>query len=159
MDSTVQPQRITIEQIGFRYGLMLAGANIGFFLLMALFGLEDEIWLRFVNLVFIFLFAYRGMQYFKHHTQNHWTYLKGLGLGIFIVLVGAAVFAVFLGLYGLLNQQFVVSINEATNMSMNFNPVFIAFIAFVETMIYGFILVFAAMQRLKTTHMQDAVHI
>jgi phosphoglycerol transferase MdoB-like AlkP superfamily enzyme len=156
---TVQPQRITVEQIGFKYGLMLAGANTGFFLLMALFGWEDEIWLRFVNLVFIFLFAYRGMQHFKHHTLRHWTYLKGLSLGMFIVLVGSLIFAVFLGVYGLLNQQFVSTINEATNISINFNPVFIAFVAFFETMIYGFILVFTAMQRLKTTHMQDSVHI
>ncbi|WP_224996068.1 hypothetical protein [Cesiribacter sp. SM1] len=158
MDS-VQRHRITIEQIGIKYGLMLAGANTGFFLLMALFGWEDEIWLRFVNLVFVFLFAYRGMQYFKHHTLNHWTYLKGLSLGMFVVLTGSAIFAVFLAVYGLINQQFITSINEATNISIDFNPVFIAFIAFVETLIYGFIMVFAAMQRLKTTHMQDSVHI
>lgn len=126
---------------------------------MAVFGWQDEIWLRFFNLIFVFLFVYRGMQNFKHHTLRHWTYFKGLGLGVYIVLMSAAIFAVFLGIYSMLNQGFVASINEAANVSLNFNPVFIAFIAFFETVIYGCILTFAAMQRLKTTHMQDSVNI
>lgn len=150
---------MTIEQAGFKFGLMMAGANAGFFLLMAAFGLEGEIWLRFVNLLFVFLFVYRGMQHFKHHTSRHWTYLKGLGVGIMIVLVGAAMFATFMGLYGFINKSFVATIDQSTNIGVNVNPVFIAFIAFVETVIYGFIIVFAAMQRLKRTHMQDSVNI
>lgn len=152
---TLQRYRITIEQIGIKYGLMIAGANIGFFLLMAAFGLEGEIWLRFVNLIFVFLFVYRGMQHFKHHTSRHWTYLKGLGLGVMIVLVGAALFGIFLAIYSTLNKSFIGILSEATNIALDFNPVYIGFIAFVETLIYGFIIAFAAMQRLKNVEFHD----
>lgn len=154
--ATIQRHRITIEQIGLRYGLILAGANIGFFLLMALFGLEDQIWLRFFNLAFIFLIVYKGLQYFKHHTLSNWTYLKGMGLGIYILLVAASLFAVFMIGYGLLNPEFVSNINQTTRIGINVSPILIAVVAFLETIFYGFILVFTAMQRLKNTHMQDS---
>lgn len=156
---TLQKHRITIEQIGLRYGLILAGANIGFFMLMALFGLEDQIWLRFVNIAFIFLVVYKGLQYFKHHTLSYWTYLKGMGLGFYILLVAAAIFAAFMILYGSLNSEFLSNINNSNRIGINASPLLIALIVFLETIFYGFILVFAAMQRLKTTHMQDSVHI
>lgn len=158
MEST-QQQRITIEQIGLKYGLILAGANIGFFLLMALFRLEDHIWLRFFNLAFIFLMVYKGLQYFKHHTLNHWTYLKGMGLGAFILLVGAVIFSVFIASYGLLNNDWLTTINKTSRVSFQVNPVMMAMITFLETVLVGFILVFAAMQRLKTSHMKDGLHI
>lgn len=156
---TLQRHRITVEQIGLRYGLILAGANIGFFMLMALFGLEDQIWLRFVNIAFIFLVVYKGLQYFKHHTLSYWTYLKGMGLGFYILLVAAAIFAAFMILYGSLNSEFLSNINNSNRIGINASPLLIALIVFLETIFYGFILVFAAMQRLKTTHMQDSVHI
>lgn len=89
---TTKRHCITIEQIGLRYGFILAGANVGFFLLMALFNLEDQIWLRFLNLTFIFLVVYKGLQYFKHHTLSDWTYLKEMGLGVYILLPGSLLF-------------------------------------------------------------------
>jgi hypothetical protein len=152
--ATIQRHRITIEETGFKYGLILAGANIGFFLLMALFGLEDQLWLRFTNLIFIFLVVYKGLQYFKHHTLSEWTYLKGLGLGVYILLVGGIIFSVFIAAYGLLNNDFITSINKTTGVNISVNPIIMAAITFLETMLYGFILVFASMQRLKTSHMK-----
>lgn len=87
---TLHRQRLTIEEIGLKYGLILAGANIGFFLIMALFSLEDQIWLRFTNLLFIFFVVYKGLQYFKHHALGEWTYFKGMGLGVYILIIGAS---------------------------------------------------------------------
>lgn len=156
---TTKRRRITIEQIGLRYGLILAGANIGFFLLMALFSLEDQIWLRFVNLTFIFLVVYKGLQYFKHHTQSDWTYLKGMGLGVYILLSGSILFSLFIASYGLLNRDFITTINKTTRVNFYVSPITMALISFFETVLSGFILVFASMQRLKTSHMKDAVHI
>lgn len=151
---TIQRHRITIEEVGLRYGLILAGANIGFFLLMALFSLEDQLWLRFTNLIFIFLVVYKGLQYFKHHTLSDWTYMKGLGLGVYILLVGGIVFSVFIAAYGLLNNDFITSINKTTGVNISVNPIMMAAITFLETLLYGFILVFTSMQRLKTSHMK-----
>jgi hypothetical protein len=156
--ATLQERRITIERTGLKYGLLLAGANTGFFLLMALFGLETYTWLRFVNLVFIFLIVYKGLQFYKHHTQGYWTYLKGLGLGTYILLVGALLFSIFLGIYSLLNPDFVESLKNNQSVVSFFNPFVLAVVSFLETMIYGFILTFACMQRLKTSHMKDSVH-
>lgn len=152
---TIQRHRITIEQIGLKYGLILAGANIGFFMLMALFQLEDQIWLRFTNLIFIFIVVYKGLQYFKHHTLAGWTYFKGLGLGFLILLVCAIVFSAFIALYGILNNDFVTTINKTTRLNLPVSPVAIAMITFLETILYGFILVFASMQRLKSSHMKE----
>lgn len=154
--ATIQRHRITIEQIGMKYGLILAGANIGFFLLMALFQLEGQLWLRFTNLLFIFLVVYKGLQYFKHHTLSHWTYFKGLGLGVYILLVGAAVFSLFIAFYGLLNNDFITTINKTARVSLPVNPLIIALITFLETILYGFIIVFTCMQRLKISHMKTA---
>ncbi len=154
----VQRHRITIEQIGLKYGLILAGANAGFFLLMALFGLEDQIWLRFVNLPIIFFVVYKGLHYFKHHTLSYWTYLKGMGLGVYILLTGGLIFSTFIVAYGLLNSDFTTTINKTTNINLPVNPIVIGAISFFETLLYGFILVFACMQRLKTSHMKDSVN-
>lgn len=152
--ATLQQHRITIEQIGLRYGLILAGANTAFFLLMAVFRLEDQIWLRFTNLIFTFVVVYKGLQHFKHHTTRHWTYFKGLGLGVYILLVGAIVFALFIATYGLLNNDFIATINKTASIGIAVNPLIIAIITFFETLLYGFILVFAAMQRLRNSHMK-----
>lgn len=156
---TIRRRRMTIEQTGLKYGLMLAGANIGFFLLMVLFGLEHQIWLRFFNVAFIFLMVYEGLRYFKHHTLSEWTYLKGMGLGLYILLVGGVGFSLFITGYGLLNEEFVATINRTARVSINVSPVVIALITFLETVLYGFIMVFTSMQRLKTSHMKDPVHI
>ncbi|EMR04759.1 DUF4199 domain-containing protein [Cesiribacter andamanensis] len=151
-------KRITIEQIGIRYGLILAGANIGFFLLMSLLGLEERSWLRFFNLVFIFFVVYKGLQYFKHHTRSYWTYFKGLGVGMVILLVGALIFSIFIGAYSWLNPGFIEAVQGNLPLNVTFGPLVLAMLVFLETMIYGFILTFACMQRLKTSHMQDSVH-
>lgn len=157
---TIQRQRITIEQIGLRYGLILAGANIGFFLLMALFGLQDQIWLRFTNLIFIFFVIYKGLQYFKHHSlPGQWTYFKGMGLGVYTLLTGAIIFSLFITFYGIINTNFVTTINKTSGVNIELNPVAVALITFLETMLYGFILVFTSMQRLKTGHMKEPVNI
>lgn len=155
---TIRRRRLTIEKTGLKYGLMLAGANIGFFLLMVLFGLEYQIWLRFFNVGFIFLMVYQGLKYFKHHSLSDWTYLKGMGLGVYILLTGGLVFSIFITTYGLLNPEFVTTLNEAARVSIHVNPVVIALITFLETVLYGFILVFTSMQRLKTSHMKEPVH-
>lgn len=157
--ATIQRHRITIEEIGMKYGLILAGANTGFFLLMALFGLEGLLWLRFTNMIFIFFIVYKGLQYFKHHTLSQWTYLKGMGLGVYILLVGGAIFSVFIAVYGWLNNDFITMINETTRLDINVNPLLIGLIAFFETVLGGFIIIFICMQRLKTSHMKDAVDI
>lgn len=157
--ATAEQHRITIEQVGLKYGLILGGANTGFFLLMAAFGWADEIWLRFINLGFIFLVAYKGLQYFKHHTSRGWTYLKGMGLGVYILLTGGLIFSVFLIAFGLINSGFIANVDQTTRLRIEVNPFVLGIIAFLETILYGFIMVFAAMQRLKGSHMNNPVNI
>ena len=151
-------ERLTIERVGLKFGLILAGANIGYFLLMAAIGLETTTWLRVGNFILMFLVTYRAVQYFKHHVKGYWTYMKGLGAGMYTILIGALPFAIFLMLYSLIDYNFIETLKETQPMGRYFNPFFVSFLAFVEMLVYGFIFVFTIMQRLKSSHFSNPYH-
>lgn len=147
------PHNVTIERVGWKYGLFLAAANIGYFLLMAIFDLETHTWLRVGNFILMFSFIYVSIRSFKHKNYPKFTYLKGLAEGIYTVLVGYIPFAIFIFIYAAwIDEDFTYSMTDMIPLGQNFMPFAIGFITLLEGIIYGVIFSFTLMQRLKVTH-------
>lgn len=147
------PEHVTIERVGWKYGLFLAAGNIGYFLLMAAFGLETETWLRVGNFILMFALIYTSIRTFKHKNYANFTYLKGLAEGIYTVLVGYVPFAIFIFIYAAwIDEDFTYSMTDMIPLGQNFLPLVIGFVTLLEGMIYGVIFSFTMMQRLKITH-------
>lgn len=150
-------KKITIENVGIRYGLYLLAGLITFFLLMGLVGLQGMIELRFLNFIILFVVVYLALTYYKKKNNNILTYFRGLGLGVFISLVGAIPFAIFIGFYlGVLNQELMETIkNEWSAYATYINPFSISFVIALEGAISGFFTAFILMQYLKNSHMEN----
>ncbi len=144
----------SVEKVGFRYGLFLAGGLIGYFLLMQLLGLADILELRFLNLFILIAAVVGALKYYKKHCNTMMTYFKGMGVGIFTSMVGAVIFAFFMGVYlGVVAPGFYETIrNEWPAYATQLSPVTISFVVLLEGAISGFMTTFIAMQWYKVPH-------
>lgn len=82
------------------YALFTGGALIAYFLLMKLFGLETNFYLRIFNLVIMIagiFFLYRNT--FLRGSDEHVGYLQGLLMGVQLTIISVVIFIVFLGVY------------------------------------------------------------
>lgn len=148
---------ITVEKVGIKYGLFLAGGLIGYFLFMKLFGLEDILELRFLNVIILVLAVVGALKFYKKNSDALMTYFKGIGVGVLTSMVGALIFALFMGIYlGFIDPVFLDSIkNEWSSYTAHINPFTISFIIVLEGTISGFFTTFIAMQYFKVTHAEN----
>jgi len=144
----------TVEKVGIRYGLFLAGGLIAYFLLMQLLGLADILELRFLNLFILIAAVVGALKYYKKHSNHLMTYFKGIGVGVFTSMVGAVIFALFMGVYlGVIAPGFYETIrSEAPTYASQITPVTVSFVILLEGVISGFMTTFIAMQWYKVPH-------
>ncbi len=150
----MQNNSCTVEKVGFKYGLFLAGGLIAYFLFMQLLGLADILELRFLNLFILIAAVVGALKYYKKHCDNPMTYFKGMGVGIFTSMIGAVIFAFFMGVYlGIVAPNFYETIrSEWPDYASQITPVTISFVVLLEGAISGFMTTFIAMQWYKVPH-------
>jgi hypothetical protein len=84
--------------------------------------------------------------------------MKGIGAGMYTIILGSLPFAIFLLIYGLIDYDFIATLKDTQLMGRYFNPFYVAFLSFMEMLVYGFIFTFAVMQRLKSSHFKNPYH-
>lgn len=153
----MKKESCSIEKVGIRYGLYLAGGLIFYFLIMKLLGLEKIMELRFLNLFILIAAVVTAIQYYKRNCVNLMSYFKGMGVGILTSMIGAAVFAIFMGFYlGVLDRSFLEYIKgEWSGYDNHINPFSLSFIILLEGAISGFFTTFISMQYLKLSHAEN----
>ena len=153
----MKTEACSIEKIGLRYGAYLAGGLIAYFLLMKLLGFERIMGLRFLDLFIQIAAVVTAIQYYKRHCGALMSYFKGMAVGILTSMIGAVVFAVFMGLYlGFLDTPFLEYIRSQWSGYDNYiNPFSLAFVILLEGTISGFFTTFISMQYMKLTHAEN----
>lgn len=147
----------SIEKVGLRYGAYLAGGLIAYFLLMKLLGFERVMELRFLNLFILIGAVVSAIKFYKDNCSTLMTYFKGMGVGILTSMIGAVIFALFMGIYlGVFDQQFLQYIREEwSSYATHINPFTLSFIIVLEGTISGFFTTFISMQYMKLSHAEN----
>jgi len=82
-----------------KYGLLIAAALIGYFLLIRLVGLHDNHWLRVLNGIIVAYGIYAVIKKKKSIEKNDFEYFSGFATGIMTGVIATFVFVLFMGIY------------------------------------------------------------
>jgi len=147
-----------IEKLAIRYGVLMAMALAGFFLLMKAFGLEHNLELRTLNIIILFSFVLMAIKKYKKIKDYKLAYFKGFGLGILTSAVGVVVFATLVTLYvTVISPDFMGVIKQREPFGDFLNPALIAFTITIEGMASGFLSTFALLQYYRPNHIIASV--
>ncbi|NEN25578.1 DUF4199 domain-containing protein [Cryomorpha ignava] len=136
------------------YALLTGAALIAYFLLMKLFGLETNFYLRIFNLVIMIaglFFLYRNT--FLRGSHDRVGYLQGLLMGGQLTLIAVGMFIVFLGIYiKFLDPEFMKILgNTGLWATSNISITQAVLGILIEGLASGFILSFVLMQYFKAS--------
>ncbi len=86
-------------KISIKYGLIVAITLIAYFLILKLFGLHDNPWLRLMNGVVMCLGIYYAVKYYKLSFVEDFTYINGAKTGLLTGFVATVIFTLFMAVY------------------------------------------------------------
>lgn len=135
------------------YALFTAGALIVYFLLMKIFGLEKNFYLRILNFFIIgggIFLLYRNS--FVKESNERLGYVQSLMSGALLTIISVVIFTIFLGLYiFFFDPHFRETLNSTSLWATADMPLsLIVFGILVEGVSSGFIISFILMQYFKS---------
>lgn len=140
------------RKIPNRYGLLLMGALIGFFLLMIALGLGHNYWLRSLNALILF-FTLRGaiLKYRKESKENMYEdFFNFFKVAMRTAFVGIAGFTVFVAIYlDLIDPAFMEEVRQIEKISPYLTPITAAGIVFIEGFGSAFVCTYLVIQITK----------
>lgn len=131
-------------------GLVVSLGLISFFLLMKGLNLHEILALRYLN--FLFLFAgiiFVLYQYQKKNATKGVDYFTGLKMGIRISLLAVIPFAIFMGIYLVVDENFMNYIKHTADFGNYLTPGLAAGSILVEGVSSGVIITYMSMQYFK----------
>lgn len=129
--------------IAQRYGLIMMGGFIAFFLSMYALGMAENYWLR-----LFFVFIHLGVLALSINTYrrnelngntNPKQSVKGVFHGMATSFIGVLGFCIFLYLFLTFDSDLMANINAQFSVSRGFNPITAAAFMFVEGIAAGLI--------------------
>jgi len=85
--------------VALRYGIFVTTALIAYFLVLRLFGLHENPWLRLFNGVAMAVGLFYSIKYYKLITGNAFTYVDGFKTGLITGFIATILFTVFMAVY------------------------------------------------------------
>lgn len=137
------------RRVGNITGFALSGALILYFLVMKLFGLEDNLNFRYFNAVFYILALIFAFRFFRKRTGEKIEYFQGLKMGVRISFIGALVFSVFMGVYLSIDHEFMSYVQRSIEYGSYATPFLTAFAIFNEGFVGGMITAFVLLPAFK----------
>ncbi|MBS1558993.1 MAG: DUF4199 domain-containing protein [Bacteroidetes bacterium] len=126
MEETTQ-QKPTVLSTSLRYGLILTGISILFFVVQIFTGsnpLEDD-WRKWIRMLIGIVMVVLAHQYFKKNGDGYMSYGQGLGIGFLMIMISAVVGAVFTLIYinfvdiGLMDEMWEKALQKAVDRGQN----------------------------------------
>ena len=122
-----------MRKIAIRYGLILFLSLTVFFLLMDLFGLVENVWLRLINGVFHIAILYLAIRNYKFdNPRTFGNYLSGIATGMYTTVIGVIPFAVIVAIYFNINSGLLLAVQDHITLERFMNPANIGAFVFVE---------------------------
>lgn len=134
----------------FKYGLFIGLGLIAYFMLMKIFGLEDNFVLRLFNFVILIVGVYFLLKNQVVDASEPVSYFEGLGLSLRATITSIAVFLIFLAVYVLgFNTGFIEVLQESQIWGTKITLPQAAIGIFIEGMASAVIISFIWMQYFK----------
>lgn len=132
----------SFERIAELYGILTAIGLIILFLFMKAIGLARIVELRALNFFIMaagIIFALRKFR----KKSDHFTYLNGLALGLFVAILGSVIFAIFVFIYtSFLDPAFMEYLEATQPFGRYLNPYMVSVAIIIEGIGSGLILAF-----------------
>ncbi|MGJ8591599.1 MAG: DUF4199 domain-containing protein [Aquaticitalea sp.] len=99
--------------VAIKYGLFTTAGLIAYFLLLKLFGLHENPWLRLFNGAIVAAGIFFAIKYYKLKSGQAFTYVDGFKTGLLTGFIATGIFVVFMAIYMFhLDQAFTQTILE-----------------------------------------------
>ena len=89
----------TSFSIALKYGLYITASLITYFLILRLFNLHENPWLRLFNGVFMSSGIYFAIKYYKLMSDKNFSYINGAKTALVTGFVATVLFTVFMAIY------------------------------------------------------------
>ena len=86
-------------RVAVKYGLYVSSALIAYFLILKLFGLHTNPWLRLFNGVIMGAGIYFAIKYYKQMTGDSFTYVDGFKTGLITGFLATFIFMIVMAIY------------------------------------------------------------
>jgi hypothetical protein len=129
-----------MKSIALRHGVILFILLTTFFLLMALIGQSEKVWLRVFNGVIHMAVIFMAiLNYRRKSEETLGNYLSGVAIGLYTSVVGAILFGVFMAIYLSFNTSLHSVLVETIPVKENLIPLAAALFIVVEGIATGLI--------------------
>ncbi len=85
--------------VALKYGLIITGTLIAYFLILRLFNLHNNIWLRVANGFFMAAGIYFAIKNYKQKYNDDFTYVDGFKTGLLTGFIATGIFTFFMAIY------------------------------------------------------------
>ena len=147
-------RNLSLEKVAVKYGLIVFGSLVLYFLIMKWAGLFEIHELRSLNFIILIIGVWKALNYAK--KKSDLKYFEGIGLGALTSLIGVIPFALFIFFYLQADPQFLANIKATEAFGQYLNPYILAFLIAFEGGISGILVSFGMMQYLKKGRMVSA---
>lgn len=89
----------TSFSIALKYGLYITASLIAYFLILRLFNLHENPWLRLFNGVFMSSGIYFAIKYYKLMSDKNFSYINGAKTALVTGFIATVLFTVFMAIY------------------------------------------------------------
>ncbi|MGH1386473.1 DUF4199 family protein [Kordia sp.] len=139
-----------MEKKIIKYGGLLALALISYFLIVRMFGLHENPWLRLFNGVIVAFGIYKIIKNVKKESGVNFNYFEGFKAGIFSGFIATIVFAFFMAIYIFhIDVAFGEKIMEMSLGSVATEPGLLLFVILIEGFASTVVLSLLFMQKFK----------
>ena len=143
------------DRVPERYGIMIAGGFILYFIVMFAFGQGSHVELRLFNLPILGIGVYLGLKKFKQTHGKHINYFRALATGVSISAIGTFLFAAFFFAFLKINPSFMQWIVENEPMGRYLNPYMLSFIILLEGVFSGLLVTFVLLNWIDTDEVSE----
>ncbi|WP_026754532.1 membrane protein [Sediminibacter sp. Hel_I_10] len=140
-------------KISLRYGLAMTLCLIAYFLILRLFDLHENPWLRLFNGVIMSLGVYYSIKYYKLSSKTTFTYINGIKTGLISGLIATVLFTIFMAIYMFhLDVEFTQKLLGDWFEDYGVGANILIFIIFIEGMASSVVLALGFMQFFKNSN-------
>ncbi|MEO6348162.1 MAG: DUF4199 domain-containing protein [Aquaticitalea sp.] len=137
-------------RVAVKYGLFVSSALIAYFLILKLFGMHTNPWLRLFNGVIMAAGIYFAIKYYKMMTGNSFTYVDGFKTGLLTGFLATLIFTMVMGVYIFhLDTEFAHTILKDWFENSSQGPSILIIIILIEGLASTVVLTLTFMQLFK----------
>lgn len=139
--------------VSIKYGLFITASLIAFFLILKLFNLHQNPWLRLLNGVAMAAGIYYAIKYYKLTDEKSFTYVDGFKTGLITGFIATGLFTLFMAVYLFhIDQEFAHNLLKEWFQNYSEGTGILVFVVFIEGLASTAVITLACMQIFKKSH-------